>query len=81
MKDEDKNKFMAIEGGRKPETPAENTQGDIAKDIRARIADLNELLETAYRMEIYVDLTVLEPDDDLDDDQFETLSCRISVPV
>lgn len=51
------------------------TPQDIAKEIRARVEDLNELIELAFKRNVHVSLEITEADDD---DEFESLEAIIS---
>lgn len=56
------------------------TPGDLAKEIRARIADLNELVVVARKRNVHVEFAVITPDEDDEADgmDYEVLEARCS---
>ena len=56
---------------------------DVAKEIRARVADLNELVMTASKRGIRTEMTVVTPelDEETDGLDYETLHVRVSQTI
>ena len=77
-KDNDDGKKVSSLSLAKSHGVEQHSAGDLAKEIRARIADLNELVRVAVTRNVHVAFTVLEADEFADGEEYEELTAIIS---